>query len=114
MLLFGVITYSTILAAYSGVQQLVAEGARATLSGMSSTERDQLARSFIASNVASYPFLDPTKISISTASTVGTAPTFQVTVNYDMSASFAYGLYGLLPLPARVITRTAVVQLGGF
>ena len=114
MLLFGTITYSSIMATYSGIQQLVAEAARASVAGLSDSERDQLARAFVATNVSAYPFLDPTKLTVATAATGGATPTFQVTVRYDMSAMFYYALSGLLPLPASTIARSAVVQRGGF
>jgi Flp pilus assembly protein TadG len=113
MLLFGTITYSSIMSIYSGVQQLVAEAARASVGGLSFTERDQLARNFVTTNLSAYPFLDPTKLTVTTATTGGTSPGFQVTLSYNTSAMFYNSLSGLLPLPVTTISRSAVVQQGG-
>lgn len=112
-LVFGIICFSTVMSTYNGVQQLVAEAARAAVAGLSDTERDRIARDFVAGNAASYPFIDPAKIQISTAGNAANA-TFQVAVRYDMSDSFVYRFGDLLPLPQPVFQRSSIIQRGGY
>ncbi len=113
LLIFGLICYATVENTYIGTQELAAEAARASVAGMSDTERSSIVTTFISSNIGSYTFLDPKKISV-TSATVSTSPsTYQVNITYDMSGSFVYQFSNLLPLPSPTIHRTAVVLNGG-
>lgn len=110
-LLFGILAFGAVISVHNGLQQLVAEAARASVAGLSDAERAQLAQASVAANVAAYPFIDATKLTLSTSDP--TATSFQVTVNYDMSGLFAYRLLRGLPLPGAAVRRSAVVQRGG-
>ncbi len=112
VLLFGIVAFGAIIGVDNGLQQLVAEAARASVAGLSDPERQQLAQASVTANAASYPFIDPTKIGLAT--TDPTSTSFQVTVTYDMSGFFAYRLLSGLPLPSAAVKRSAVVQRGGF
>ena len=112
LLLFGIVAFGAVLSVQNGLQQLVAEAARASVAGLSDTERTQLAQAVVTANAGSYAFIDPTKIGLSTSDP--TVSSFKVTVTYDMSGLFAYGLLSNLPLPNPAVTRSAVVQRGGF
>lgn len=112
MLLFGIVAFGAIISVENGLQQIVAEAARASVAGLSDTERFQLAQASVAANAKSYPFIDPTRIGLSASDP--TASSFRVTVSYDMSGLFAYRLLSRLPLPAPAVARSAVVQRGGF
>ncbi len=112
LMLFGIIGFGTVISVNNGLQQIVAEAARSSVGGLSDTERDQLARAYVSSSTGSYVFIDPTKITITTDDPSSTA--FRVSARYDMSDLFPYKLLAGLPLPNPVITRSAVVQRGGF
>jgi Flp pilus assembly protein TadG len=113
LLIFGLICYVTIENTYIGTQELVSEAARASVAGISDTERSSIITSFINNNVGSYAFLDPKKVTV-TSSTINTSPsTYQVNITYDMSGSFIYQFSNLIPLPSPTIQRTAVVLNGG-
>ena len=113
LLLFGLVCFGTLENTYIGVQQLTSEAARASVAGMSDSERSQIVQSFVSDNIGSYAFLDPAKITV-TSATVNTNPsTYQVNVTYDMSGSFIYQFRNLLPLPSPMIQRSAVVLNGG-
>ena len=112
VLLFGIVAFGAVISVDNGLQQLVAEAARASVAGLTDAERAQLAQASVTANVASYPFIDPTKVALATSDP--TASSFQVTVKYDMSGLFAYRLLAGLPLPSPAVKRSAVVQRGGF
>ena len=111
-LMLGIVAFGSVISVNNGLQQIVAEAARASIGGLSDSERDGLARASISNNVRSYAFIDPTKMTVSTADP--TSNSFQVSVTYDMSTLIAYHLLNFLPLPPPLVTRQAVVQRGGF
>ena len=112
VLSFGLVAFGAIVSVDNGLQQLVAEAARASVAGLSDAERTQLAQASVAANAKSYPFIDASKINMLTSDP--TASSFQVTVRYDMSGLFAYRMLSGLPLPSPAVARSAVVQRGGF
>lgn len=111
LLAFGILCFGILFASYIGVQQLAAEAARASVAGTTTTERDQLARSFVANNVGTYGVLDSKKVTVNTS---GDSNTFKVSVNYDLSASPIFTMSKILPLPSSQVTRSASVLLGGY
>ena len=112
LVLFGIVGFGAVISIQNGLQQLVAEAARASVAGLSDAERKQLAQVYVNNNASGYPFIDPTKIVLSTGNP--SVSSFMVTVHYDMSGLFAYNLMSSLPLPGTAVTRSAVVQRGGF
>lgn len=111
-LVFGIVAFGAVISLDNGLQQIVAEAARASVAGLNDAERAQLAQGSVTSNVASYAFIDPTKMTLTFDDPSPTS--FRVSVKYDMSKLFAYHLLTSLPLPSPVVTRQAVVQRGGF
>ena len=112
LILFGIMAFGAVFGVYQGVQELVAEAARASVAGLTDPERDQLARSFVASNVGAYALLDPQKLVVTTSAGSGSA--FTVSIRYDMSGLFAFTMLRMIPLPSPTVLRSAVVQRGGY
>lgn len=109
---FSIVAFGMVISINNALQQIVAEAARASVAGLSDTERDSLARAYITASAGAYPFIDPRKLAVSTSGLSGTA--FRVSAQYDMSDSVAAGLMAALSLPAPSVSRSAVVQRGGF
>lgn len=114
LLLLAIMAFGTLFGTYNGLQQLVAEATRAAVAGLDSGEREQIARGYIARNAAIYPFIDVTKLSVTTGESGPGNGTFQVSVRYDMSDSFVFKIGEMLPLPSPIIVRTAAIQRGGY
>jgi Flp pilus assembly protein TadG len=114
MLLFGIFAYGSYLAMVHGVQQLTAEAARASIAGVTDSERASLAQANIASNVGSYPFLIANDLTVQSAATNTATGTFTVTVRYNAADMFIFNLPSLIPMPSPVIVRTAAIQRGGY
>lgn len=110
LLMLGIVCFGILFGAYNAVQQLAAESARASVAGLSATERNQIAQTYVASTVGAYGFLDPTKLTVTTASQT---TTFQVTITYDMSQSIVFRLGNILSPVNPTITRSAAIQNGG-
>ena len=91
LLLFGIMDY--VFGIDHSIQQIAAEAARSSVSGLNDAERSRIARDFIAAHARSYTFIDPTKLRVRTGQTGPHMRSFEVAVAYDMSGS----VYGNLP-----------------
>lgn len=114
LLLFGIVVYGHAFGVYHGVQQLAAEAARASVAGLDDAERERLARAHVERSLRAYAFLEPSKLTVRTATTGAPAPSFEVTIGYDFSDSAFNRLGALVALPKPVVERRAVVQRGGY
>jgi len=112
-LIFGIVVFGSYLTMVHGVQQLAAEAARTSVAGLSDSERNSLATSYVTSSAASYPLLDAAKINVVAAPSSSDPNAYIVKVNYDASASFIFALPFVPPLP-QSISRSAVIPNGGF
>ena len=113
-MLFAILAYGSYLSVVHGLQQLTAEAARASVGGLTDSERAAIARSNIGSNVGSYIFLTPQQLTLTSAETDPATSTFSVTVKYDASNLFVFSLPTLVPMPSPIIIRTASIQRGGY
>jgi len=114
LLIFGLSVYASIYITLNGIQQLASEAVRASVAGLNDTERNQLAQAYISNNTSAYPFLNAQRLTMTSGTTGTTAPTYQVSLSYDMSGSFIYSVTSLLPLPPPHIVRSAAIQRGGY
>ncbi|MBN9049108.1 MAG: pilus assembly protein [Rhizobiales bacterium] len=114
MLLFGMITYGSYLAVVHGVQQLVAEAARAAVAGMTDDERNTLARSYIDGNIGAYPLLSARHLTLDSSRTDPASGVFSVTVHYDLSDMPLFAMPSIVPSPPTSVVRSAAIQRGGY
>jgi len=114
LLLLAIMAFGALFGTYHGLQQLVAEATRAAVAGLDSGEREQIARGYIQRNATLYPFIDASRLSVTTAESGPGNGTFQVSIRYDMSDSFVFRIGEMLPLPSPIIVRTAAIQRGGY
>lgn len=114
LLLVGIMGYGYVFGIYHSIQQIAAEAARSSVSGLSDTERSQIARDFITAHAGSYAFIDPTKLRVRTGQAGPQMQSFEVAVAYDMSGSIYDSLSRMISLPQPMIERRAIVQRGGY
>jgi Flp pilus assembly protein TadG len=114
MLVFAIIIYSLYFAAWMGVRQATIEGARAAVTGMSTSERSQLAIARATSVLSGYGGLMGTGGSpVITAQQQGTG-LFQVSITYDIGGSPLMHYAVFLPMPASTISYQVVVANGSY
>jgi Flp pilus assembly protein TadG len=113
-ILFGIVVFGSYLAVVHGVQQLAAEAARASVAGLSETERSALANSYVTANAGSYALIDPSHLAIDAATSASDANVFTVTVRYDASDMFIYSLPSFVPSPPSTVARAAALPRGGY
>jgi len=91
-----------------------ADAARASIAGLSDTERNLLATQYIATSAADYPLIDPTKLTVEAAASPADSSQFRVSVRFDASGLPIWIMSNFVPMPDRVIERTSVVKRGGY
>ena len=105
-LLLGILAYGIYFAAAHSTAQLAADAARASVAGLTDTERSSIARASVANNVRSYGILlDARKVIVEAAAVPSDATEFRVAVRYDAA---------ILPLPSSTIEQTAIIKRGGY
>lgn len=96
----------------NGVQQLVAEAARASIAGLDDAERQDIATRSIAANITAYPYIAPARLRLAPVATDPATQAFTLTLSYDASTMLAFKL-PFVPMPDPVITRSATIRNGG-
>jgi len=112
-MVFGIVVFGSYLAVVHGLQQLAAEAARSSIAGMSTSERNSLATSYVSTNVGTYPLISAANVSVSAAPSTSDPNVFVVTVTYNASGMFIYSL-PFVPAPSPTIIRSAAIPFGGF
>ena len=113
-ILFGIVAYGVFFGAAHSVQQLAANSARAAMGGYSQEEREMLVRQHVSATVSSDSFLQEPYLDVRVEDISGQPDFIRVTVTYDASGLPIWSLYDGLPLPEKIITRTAVIRMGGY
>lgn len=114
MALLGILSYGMYFGVANSVQQLAANAARASVSGLNDDERAAIARQHVAVEAPAYVLLDASRASVRAAPSSSDPAMFQVAVSYDASRMAIWAFSGIIPLPSKTITRTAVIQRGGY
>ena len=111
-LVFGIIVYGSYFASLSIVNQIAAEAARATVTGLTDTERQSLATQKATTLIASYgALLNTGTVTIQAVPT--SAGSFAVTITNQFDA-LGLGNITLIPMPPTLQSATAEVARGGY
>lgn len=114
LLLLGIAAYGIYFSAVSSLQELTADAARASVAGMSATERQTIVTNYVAQSSTRYKLLQGNSITVTTAPFPGDPTRYSVTLRTDISNLPLQVTTGLFPMPSAVIQRTAVVRIGGY
>ena len=115
VVLFGIIVYGIYFATWIAITEAASEGARASVAGISTSERVSLATAQVDNFFGYYsPLLSLSHATILAQQAPGTAGgAFQVAVTYDFSSYGLSSLSALLPIPSANPTVTITVSNGG-
>lgn len=114
VVLLGVLIFAIYFGTVHSVQQIAAEAARATVQGITEAERSAIAQNHVKTIVGKYPLLDPDYVSVQAATSSNDPNLFNVSIRYDASRSIVFAFEGLIPMPPKTISRSAVVRRGGY
>ena len=110
LLIFGFIGFCVELSTASGLQQLAAEAARASIGGLTDAERTQIVQAFVTAHVGAYPFLDTQKLTVAT-SALASPTAFQVSLSYDLTSGIVGMVSGFVPMLPTQLHRSAIVLI---
>jgi len=115
LLVFGIIIYGFYFATYIAVAHAAAEGARASVAGLTEAERRLFAVNQVDAVFARYaPLLSSDDAHLAVDASQLDARNFKVTVSYDL-ADRHFSLFApLLPLPSEKPAVSVVIADGGF
>jgi Flp pilus assembly protein TadG len=114
LLLLGIAAYGIYFSAISSLQELAADAARASVAGVSTNERQSIVTAYVAESSTNYTLLSKNPITVTAAPFAGDATRYSVTLETDISNLPLQGTSGIFPMPSAIITRTAVVRIGGY
>ena len=112
-LLMGMIAYGIYFGASHSIQQIAADAARTAIAGLDETERRLLAESYVEANADGYPFIERTKLTVSTHDSASDGSQFVVLLRYDARDLPIWALFRDLPLPGAIIERRSTIRVGG-
>ncbi|MGO1074261.1 TadE/TadG family type IV pilus assembly protein [Inquilinus sp. CA228] len=113
-IVFGILIYGFYFGTWIAISQAAAEGARASVAGMSPMERASLAQAAATAVLENYGSLLDSENWTITAQPGATPSTFQVSVQYDLSGKAFENFADLLPVPTDTPTATMTVGYGGY
>jgi Flp pilus assembly protein TadG len=114
-LVFGIIGYGIYFCVWIAISEAAAAGARASVAGLTDSERVTLATAAVTNDITAYgPMLTVGNATIVAQDAAGSSGgAFQVSVTYNMSSLGLNLLAGLLTLPTVTPTATVTVSNGG-
>ncbi|MGI3166918.1 TadE/TadG family type IV pilus assembly protein [Pseudooceanicola sp. 200-1SW] len=104
-ILFGIICFGQYFAIANSLQQLAAEAARHSVSGLAESERANLAAAYLDATGARFSFLGADKVSSTVTMIPGAVPAIEIAVTYDLTGSAVDIADGFLGLDIPTITR---------
>ncbi len=110
----GLLAYGIYFGASHSVQQLAADAARASVAGLDDTERAAIAVAHVASSSSAYPLLRSNRVAVTARPLAADSSQFEVRVVFNSVDLPIWSLSGLVPLPSRLIERSAVIKRGGY
>lgn len=114
LLLLGIAAYGIYFGAVSSLQELTADAARASVAGISTTERQTIVSNYVAQSSPNYKLLRGHAITVTTAPFPGDPTRYSVTLRTDISNLPLQRANSIFPMPSNIIQRTAVVRIGGY
>lgn len=113
LMLFGMIAFGIWLGAANTIQQVTAGAARASVAGLTSKEREALARDYVTNSLLANGLIDVDRVDVSVAEDPDVDDRFRVTVTFDATHLPIWDLIGSDLLPGQQIQREAVIVVGG-
>lgn len=116
LILIGIIVYGLYFGTVHAVQQLAADSARASVAGLTDSERVQLASRHALLGAGNFFLLDRSRLKVEANADADdvSGSTFVVTLTYDASNLPIYTFGKLVALPPPMISRSASIRRGGF
>lgn len=113
LMLAGMLAYGLYFGASHSLQQLAADAARISISGLDTAERDKLVGDYLEKNGGAYMLIDAAHLSYAIGTDPRDGTQYRVTISYDAVELPIWNLYPPLPLPSRFLVQGATIRQGG-
>ena len=114
LLLFaGIAMFGICLGAAHNLRQITAEAARASVAGITDTERATLARNTVARSLSTGTLFRPGSLAVQVGADPNDATVYTVTVTADISTRGVNAFARLLPMLPTLLRSTISVRKGG-
>jgi len=99
LILLGIAAYGIYFSAVSSLQELTADAARASVAGLSATERATIVTNYVTDSSPQYQLLQGHAITVTTAPFPGDPTRYTVTLRTDISNLPLQVQSGIIPMP---------------
>lgn len=113
LMLAGMLAYGLYFGAAHSLQQLAADAARISISGLDSAERDRLVGRYLDRHAGDYMLLDRRFLTYAIGDDPADTTQYRVVLRYDAIELPVWNLYPPLPLPSRYMVYGATIRQGG-
>ena len=114
LLLFaGITLFGICLGAAHNLRQIAAEAARASVAGVTDSERASLAQSTVNHSLSTGAMFKPGSVAVQVGTNPLDATVYTVTLSFDATSLGLNAFSRLLPLLPTVLTSTVSVRRGG-
>jgi Flp pilus assembly protein TadG len=114
LMLLGMVCLGLYFVYLHELQELASSAARASVAGLSATERNTLAQQYIASALANSPLLLAADLTVTTSTSGSPATLYAVTLTYTLKDSPIPPLAALINLNDAQISRTSTIEFGDY
>jgi Flp pilus assembly protein TadG len=109
----GITAFGICLGAANNLRQIAAEAARASVAGVTDTERATLAQNTVDRNLASGAMFRPGSVAVQVGPDPNDAAIYTVTITLDTTSLGINAFSRLLPMLPTVLRSTVSVRKGG-
>ena len=113
LLLLGILAYGIYFGASHSLQQIAADAARVAVAGVSTAERETLARDYVARNAGGYTLVDGDRLQVAVGDSIDDTAQFEVSLTYDARGLPIWNLFEGLPMPGMTILKKSTIRIGG-
>ncbi|RYE83908.1 MAG: pilus assembly protein [Hyphomicrobiales bacterium] len=113
VMLTGMLAYGFYFGAANSLQQLAADAARVSISGLHAEERDRLVGAYLDLHAGDYMLLQRQHLTYTIGEDPADPTQYRVVLRYDAIELPIWNLNTPLPLPKRMMAYGATIRQGG-
>ena len=114
LMLLGMVCLGLYFVYMHELQELSSSAARASVAGLNQTERDSLAKQYVADALINSPLLTANDLTVATSTSGTPATYYAVTLNYDLKDTPIPMISQMISLQLANIQRTSTIQFGNY
>ncbi len=114
LMLLGMVCFGLYCVYTHELQEISSSAARASVAGLNETERDSLARQFVATAISNSTLFQAEDLTVSTGTSGTPATDYEVTLAYNLKDTPIPMLANFVSLQLGNISHTATIQFGNY